>query len=461
MSEPSLSLAADRTRWLPYPSSCARRLLGLFTAALLAGCSAAGATPTSHQTASSVPSASVPTASAVAPSPTPEASVLPEPSIVARKLAAVSRSGIGTSGIMVLADDGTKLAARRADEPMAPASTMKVLTSLAALDTLGADHRFSTRVVGAGKQVVLVGGGDPLLTDKQSKSSAKPASLQALARATAAALSASGVKRVRLGYDDSLFSGPDFNPHWKSTWRSWVARVSPLLIGEGRFNIWQADATPARTAALAFAKRLKASGITVTRVAAAKAPAGGRQLASVDSAPLATVVRRTLRYSDNLAAEVIARHLAVAAGEKGSFTSASTALKRWLIGKGLWADGMRIVDGSGLALSARATPRVLAKAILLALDDDRLAAVASGLPVAGRTGTLKDRFDDKQEAVGRGNVHAKTGTLIGVAALAGYLTTADGDRLVFAAVSNHARGRTTAYNWLDRSAAALVRCGCR
>ena len=48
-----------------------------------------------------------------------------------------------------------------------------------------------------------------------------------------------------------------------------------------------------------------------------------------------------------------------------------------------------------------------------------------------------------------------------MASLAGYLTTADGARLVFAIVANRTRGQTTAYNWLDRSAAVLVRCGCR
>ncbi|MCC6496631.1 MAG: D-alanyl-D-alanine carboxypeptidase, partial [Propionibacteriaceae bacterium] len=347
MSEPSLSLAADRARWLSCPSSGPRRLLGLLTAALLAGCTVAGATPTSP-----VPAPADVTVSAVAPSPTPTESVLPDPSKVARKVGAVSRSGIGTSGIAVLAGDGTSLTARRADQPLAPASTMKVLTSMAALDTLGADHRFVTSVVGSGRQVVLVGGGDPLLTDKQSKSATKPASLQALARATAAALAAAGVKRIRLGYDTSRFSGPDFNRDWKPRWRSWVARVSPLLIGEGRFNRWQADPSPARTAARAFAKRLEAAGIKVSGVVATEAPAGATQLASVESASLATVVRRTLKVSDNLAAEVIARQLAIAAGEPGSFAGAAAALKTWLSGRGLWADGMRVVDGSGLSMRA-------------------------------------------------------------------------------------------------------------
>lgn len=387
--------------------------------------------------------------------------VAPNPKDVTRKLAAVNRSGIGASGIVVLAEDGTLISGRASSLPLAPASTMKVLTTLAAVDTLGADHRFTTRALLAGNQVVLVGGGDPLLTDKQSKSATKPASLQALAAGTVAGLAAAGIRQVRLGYDDSLFSGPDFNPAWKAKWRSWVPRVSPLLIGEGRFNKWQADPSPARTAGTAFAKRLKAAGIKVTGLRAVRAPAGATELAAVESAPLAMLIGRTLRLSDNLAAEVVARQVALAAGKPGSFAGAASALKSWLGEHRLWAKGMRVVDGSGLAQTARVTTEVLARAVQASLSDDRLAAVASGFPVAGVNGTLKDRFDDSSERVGRGNVHAKTGTLVGVAALAGYLTTADGARLVFAAVANRTRGQTTAYNWLDRSVAVLVRCGCR
>ncbi len=396
-----------------------------------------------------------------APAPSPTSTVLPNTQVVATKLAAVNRSGIGASGLVVLGANGSVVTSRSADKPLAPASTMKLLTSLAALDTIGADHTFTTRVVRSNSVVVLVGGGDPLLTDKQSKSAAKPASLQALAMSTVAALTAAGVKKVQLGYDTSLFSGPDFNPAWKHKWHSWVSRVSPLLIGSGRFNEWQADPAPARTAATAFAKRLKAAGIAVTKVVRTRAGAAATELASVQSAPLATVVGHTLTYSDNLAAEVIARHLALAAGKPASFTGGAAALKAWLTAHSLWSDGMRVLDGSGLSFSARVTPTVLAKAVLASLDTPALAGVASGLPVAGVSGTLKDRFDDKSEKVARGNVHAKTGTLVGVAALAGYLTTADGARLVFAIVANRTRGQSTAYNWLDRSTAVLVRCGCR
>src|SRR5690242_17043288 len=178
MSEPSLSPAADRSRWPSCPSSgrrrAARALTALLGLALLAGCTPATADPPgavhsgTSTTRTSTPAASAPSTPAAAP----------DTAKVLARLAKVSRTGIGTSGVSVLTDSGATVAGRKADLPLAPASNLKLLTTLAALDALGAEHTFSTTVVSPGKgRLVLVGGGDPLLTDKASTSAAKPASL--------------------------------------------------------------------------------------------------------------------------------------------------------------------------------------------------------------------------------------------------------------------------------------------
>ena len=104
-----------------------------------------------------------------------------------------------------------------------PASTTKLLTATAALHVLGPEHRFTTRVVleGKGKQrrLVLVGGGDPYLASKPATKDEPVyphrADLRTLARQTASALAEQGVRRVRLAYDDSLFTGPDASPTWE------------------------------------------------------------------------------------------------------------------------------------------------------------------------------------------------------------------------------------------------------
>lgn len=368
--------------------------------------------------------------------------------------------------MVVLSDDQT-LAATNAEQPLTPASTLKLLSTLATVDTLGADHRFTTSVVTTGTgRLVLVGGGDPLLTDKAVKAKdadadAKPASLQKLATQTVAALRASGITKVSLGYDASLFSGPSFSPNWKKSWQGYEAKVSALVVDSGLVTSWSAQPNPAEFAAKAFAKRLAAAKITVTSVKPASVDSAATVLASVTSAPLATVIAHTLAYSDNLAAEVLLRQAALASGRPGSFVGGAQTLTEWLKAHQLWSEGMVVVDASGLAPKDKVTADVLARAISLSLRTERLMAVAAGLPVAGQSGTLEHRFDDKSEKAGRGRVHAKTGTLRGVAGLAGWVTTADGARLVFAFIGNQTTGQTSAYNWLDRSASVLAGCGCR
>ncbi len=387
---------------------------------------------------------------------------LPDPAILTARLKKVSTRNIGKVGLVVTTTDGQVLAARGADTPLTPASTMKVLTTMTALDTLGADKTFATRVVDEGDgRIVLVGGGDPLLTDKTSTSSYKPASLQKLAKATVAALALAGRSRVALRYDASLFSGPTFSPYWKSRWLGWEARVAALEINSGKLSNGRASANPPKTAAHAFARRLKAAGIAVSSIQPATASAGATELARVTSTSLTRIIRRTLLVSDNVAAEVLSRHAAIARGAPGSFTGAAANVTAWLTARGLWRAGQRILDGSGLAPGSKLTANGLAGAMRLALADPAFGPVLNGLPVAGESGTLKHRFDDPSEKAGRHTVHAKTGTLSGLAALAGYLTTADGALLVFAELGNRASSYYRVYDWLDREAAVVARCGCR
>jgi len=369
---------------------------------------------------------------------------LPNPAILTAKLKAVSTKGIKQKSIIVTTTDG------------------QVLTTMSAVDTLGPDRTFATRTVDAGDgRVFVIGGGDPFLTDKASTKPYKLASLATLAVSTATALKATSRTTIALRYDASLFSGPLFSPKWKSKWRTYEARVAALEINSGKLSNGKAATNPAKTAANALAKRLRAAGITVTSIAGGKATTTGTELARVTSATVSTIVQRTLLVSDNVAAETLLRQAAVAKGKAGSFTAASANLRDWLVEHGLWAGGQKIYDGSGLAPASKLTTAVLAGAIRLALADPTYVPVIAGLPVAGETGTLKDRFDDKSERAGRHTVHAKTGTLSGLAGLAGYLTTADGAVLVFAELGDKATSYYRVYNWLDREASVVAGCGCR
>ena len=142
--------------------------------------------------------------------------------------------GSGYSGAVLDVGSGRTLFAHKRTKTYIPASTMKLLTSAAALSILGPDRTFTTKVVsGSGRQIILVGGGDPYLESKADK---ERASLADLARATAAALRKQKVRKVSLGYDDSLFSGPRWNPTWPSGYRDVVTPISALWVDEGRIG---------------------------------------------------------------------------------------------------------------------------------------------------------------------------------------------------------------------------------
>ena len=418
----------------------------------------------------------------VSPTPTGSTSGLPTPVLpsatagrppsagrVAARLDAVDAEKVGGRVAVQVADltSGKVLYAQRAGSPFIPASSTKLLTAAAALSLLGPEHVFRTEVVrsGAGR-LVLVGGGDPYLATRAPKSGETPrASLAALAEDTAGALKRAGTTEVTLGYDASLFSGPAWNPRWPARYADQVTPVSALWVEEGRaagISPGPRVDDPARVAARAFAKALQKRGITVTRTARAKAPASAATVATASSMRLEQVVERLLMASDNDASEVLLRHVALADDRPGSSAEGTRAVRRELEELGVWPDDARLQDGSGLARQTRVPARALVDLLVLAAapEHPELRPVLIGLPVAGVEGSLGSRFGDDQSRSGRGSVRAKTGTLTGVHALAGYLRTEDEHLVAFAFLVNDARNDYEAKVWLDRVSAALARCGC-
>lgn len=357
-----------------------------------------------------------------------------------------------------------------------PASTTKLLTAVAALEALGPDHRFSTVVKkGTGNRIVLVGGGDPYLASQpvadSQRASTYPAraNVQTLAADVAASLAEDGTKKVRLGYDATLFTGPADNPRWEPSYLpdGVVVPISSLWVDQGRDSSgFGRVADPPRTAATAFAQALTREGIQVQgQPKAAVAGPGGIELGSVDSAPLSQIVERLIDISDNEAAEVVARHVGLAVVSDSSFIGGVQGVRQELQALGAPVQGSRWYDGSGLSRENRLSGELLLDVLRLASADDRpeLRAAITGLPVAGFTGSLTSRFDDGAQAA-LGRVRAKTGTLVegGVHGLAGYATDANGTPLLFVAVADRVAVANTldARDAIDRIAAELAACAC-
>ncbi len=394
----------------------------------------------------------------------------PDPARLAARINGVRVPGAKGSYTAAVVDVGTGAVLFRhdADAGRIPASTLKLLTSGAALSRLGPNHTFRTTVVSPKSgEIVLVGGGDPYLAKKSVPGEfPRRATVSDLASRSAAALAKRRIRTVRLGYDASLFPGPAWNPAWPSAYHDQVSPVTALWVDEGRVSgrppgLRVKD--PSRDAATAFAAALQRKGVRVSGIHATKAARSATEIAAVSSPPLARIVEKLLMASDNDAAEVVSRQVAVAGGRPGSTVEAVKAVRAELTRLGVWTDGTRIVDGSGLARQNRVPATTMARLLRMSAGDDgdKLRAVVTGLPVAGVEGTLRRRFGDDASLAGRGVVRGKTGTLRKVQSLAGMMRTRDGSVLVFAFLINNPKNAYNARVWLDRVTTAISTCGCR
>lgn len=420
------------------------------------------------------PGLTLPTPAAAGPVAEESGELAADPAAVRRAVARLVRNkklGRHLAVAVNQLSDGTPVYRHGADLVI-PASTMKIVTATAALATLGPDHEFRTTVVSGAspKQIVLVGGGDPLLARTPPKGDVYPAraDIQTLATATARSLKSLGRTSVRLRYDASLFTGPAVSPDWKPSYISddVVSPISSLWVDEGRETpglMFRVD-DPAADAARAFADALAKQEIKVLgKPRPVVAPTNATEVAAVPSAPLGQIVHRILEVSDNEATEVLFRHVAIAEGKPASFQGGSEAVREVLGRLGVDTSGERILDGSGLSRKNRLQPETLLALLQLAAGDEHpeLRSVAVDLPVAGFTGSLAYRFETADED-GLGRVRAKTGTLSGVHGLAGLVTDLDGTVLTFVAIADRVKMPNTldARAKLDEISAALAGCSC-
>lgn len=354
-----------------------------------------------------------------------------------------------------------------------PASTLKLLTTVSALETLGPDHTFATKTVSAANgSLILVGGGDPLLVTKRPTDPTDfpaRASLQDLAASTAKALKVQGTTSVTLGYDASLFTGPAINKNWESNYvpEGIAAPTSALWVNEGRITPGMAKRadSPALAAATAFAAQLRAAGIKVAAsVKPTVAPAAATAVAQVKSPTVGQIVEYVNLHSDNDGAEVLQRQVGLATKNGGSYAGGVAGVRATLTKLGLDVSKAKIFDGSGLTRANHVPLDLLAGAIRVAASPEHpeLRHLLTGLPVAGFSGSLEDRFAAPGTSTGTGLVHAKTGTLTGVHSLAGLAVDRTGTLLVFAVATDGVAVPQTlnARAALDRATAALANCGC-
>lgn len=365
-----------------------------------------------------------------------------------------------------------------------PASVTKTVTALYALDTLGPDHRFATRLIATGPieagvlkgDLILAGGGDPTLDTDALASLASGLAKTGLREIRGSFRVWGGAVPFKRAIDERQPEHAGYNPalsglnlnynrvhfEWKRangkyavTMDARSARYRPdvtiarmriadrstpvytykdagshddwsvarAALGNGGAR-WLPVRKPELYAGEVFATFARSHGVQTGAPRPISDLPGGAALVTHASAPLSTILRDMLKFSTNLTAEMVG--LAASAKRRGTVVDLSQSARDM----NSWAastygmSGAALKDHSGLSDRSRLTA----------------AAMAQALARAHRAGLLRPllRNVDLRDSQGRPNrnhpvkVVAKTGTLYFVSALAGYATTPGGAELAFA-----------------------------
>jgi D-alanyl-D-alanine carboxypeptidase/D-alanyl-D-alanine-endopeptidase (penicillin-binding protein 4) len=354
---------------------------------------------------------------------------------------------------LVVASEGRDVYAHNPTQPVTGASTQKLLTATGLLLALGPDATFTTEVVTADApqggvvagDLYLVGGG-PADLGTPEWPQMSPGTRQRVVYdigGLVEAISAAGITRIEGSVvgDGTRFDEQRYNAALATRLidQDQVGPISGLMVNDGfgqfgpsRTNAdTVAAADPAADAARVLTERLAARGIAVGGAPrSGSAPEGAATVATLASPPVRQIVADMLTTSDNEAAEASLKEIGVATSGEGSWAAGAAGLTTLLQQAGVPTDGVLVADGSGLSIEDRFTCATLVDVLTL---EDTGPVVRAGLPVAGQTGTLADRFLGT-DLVGR--LRAKTGTLRNVTALAGQVDPLQGGSLTFAYVAN-------------------------
>ena len=319
-----------------------------------------------------------------------------------------------------------------------PASCMKLVTAITALDQLGCDYKYQTSIYYTGEvvdstlfgNIYCVGGFDPMLTLDDV----------AVLAAYVGRLDIDSIRGFLIA-DRSMKEAQDYGEGW--CWDD----DNPLLtsLSVGRKDIFLQS----------FAEEVARLGINLegVRLTEGALPVQARLIGTL-SRPITEVLERMMKKSDNFYAESMFYQTAASA-RKGlaRAVDARNISKKLFARLGLGNNPYKVADGSGLSLYNYVSAELLCMLLRHAWRSPAIRrALLPSLPIAGVDGTLKDRM---RKTAAEGNVRAKTGTLTGISSLAGYCTTADGHELAFAIINQGIMSAKSAKAFQDRICRAL------
>lgn len=320
-----------------------------------------------------------------------------------------------------------------------PASTQKCITAIAALDKLGPDYNFTTRIYYTGTindstkvlegDLYCQGGMDPMFSSSDMVSIAR-------------AVRDLGIRRIKgkIYADLSFKERGLLGEGW--CWDDKNPTLTPLLVDRKGNFIEQ------------FLRQLQAVGVSVENGFEESAVPLDATLLTTRTHSMNQVLRHMLKVSDNLYAEALFYQMAASTGNHWVTAKQGKAIVNSLYKKvGLNPQNYNVADGSGLSLYNYASTELLTQLLRYAYHQKSIyEPLLASLPIAGVDGTLKKRMRSTPAA---GNVRAKTGTLMGVISLAGYLTASNGHQLCFAIINNGGLYKPAMRNFQNKICVAL------
>lgn len=211
--------------------------------------------------------------------------------------------------------------------------------------------------------------------------------------------------------------------------------------GVNEFAVKGALPDPAYTVAFALHDRLTRDSITVSSPPLVyhlgNLPKTGQKrtkLMESKSPTLADVVQQTNFQSINLYAEGLLRTTALALNKTAdTFAESVKAVEQYWRGKGVDLDGFRPKDGSGLSTVGTITPDNMTGILAAMTKEKAFVPFFESIPVVGQSGTVRNLARNTPAA---GNVRAKSGSIEGVRAYAGYFTASNGELMCFSVMVN-------------------------
>lgn len=400
--------------------------------------------------------------------------------------------------VNIIKSGGETIYARNAHKTMIPASTMKLVTTAAAVHYLGTNYEYITRTgLSPENDIVTVGSGDPLFGyDDYRKVLSKISS----------ALISRGIEKINnVNVDTGVFEDKRVHPNWpKAQLNRWYAcevsglnfnanciemtvtnqngrakvnivpetgfiridnQVRTISSGRGAVGAYRvpgkinhlevkgkvrykqgpfkvAVQRPGAFFGYVLAEHLMNKGINIK----------GRLLVTniqdeydIEELvefrmPISECLKKANKISLGLSAEALLKTIAAEnnGGENGSWSKGRTLIREYLLSLGLTEDEFYLDDGSGLSRKNRLSPSVLTEVLSDMYQSPGKGIFYSSLATGGEDGTIARYFRDSDY---KGKIRGKTGYISGVKSFAGIAQRPDGDYF-FAILVNQANGAT-------------------